>query len=606
VCLEATAGAGKSALFAKLHGELDQKDIIVLAHAAGISPQAGSVDAMLKRWIEELAQALNLANPITEESKAEETEQTFSQLLHQASNTRRVVVLIDALNQFEASPRAQHLTWLPKVWPENARLIATAIPGAETEALTEYHGVFTMTLRPLGQEDAEVISKSICARYRRTLNPDVLKAITGIESKEKEPACGNPLWLTLAVEELNLLDADDFARAERQFTGTPEQKLHQLVLTTARDFPPTVPELYGRILDRVRELHGKRWADGFASLIAVSRLGWREQDFQALLPKLTHEPWDPLKFATLRRTFRAQVTQRGGQGQWDFAHAQLREAVLTQLLPNDSDKKQTHKLLADHLLALPKDDPVHESETMVHLIQGDDKVQAAQYFGGDLTAGEATGATGALAGHIVASGDAGLNWVCALVHTETLDAARQHGLCNRINFCLHDALVDVAPFGIRRTLLQATEEKLRALIECYPLNPIYQRDLSVSQGILGDVLRGQGQFAEAIAAFHAAHAIRKHLADKYPADTGYCNDLAQSHSALGDMYRTRGQLNEAMTAYRASQVIVERLAAQDPLDPRWQHNLSVAHRKLGNMYRDQGQLNEAAIAYRASHDIAKR
>lgn len=47
----------------------------------------------------------------------------------------RVVSPLDALNQFERTPAARHLTWLPQLWPENARLIATAIAGEESEAL---------------------------------------------------------------------------------------------------------------------------------------------------------------------------------------------------------------------------------------------------------------------------------------------------------------------------------------------------------------------------------------------------------------------------------------------------------------------------------------
>ena len=52
------------------------------------------------------------------------------------------------------------------------------------------------------------------------------------------PAAGNPLWLELAIEELNLLDADDFARADREFSGTPDERLLALMCAVAAEMPP--------------------------------------------------------------------------------------------------------------------------------------------------------------------------------------------------------------------------------------------------------------------------------------------------------------------------------------------------------------------------------
>lgn len=134
-CVTGVSGSGKSALFAHLWRHLQREDVLLLAHAAGISPRAGQVDALLRRWIEELARSLDMAEPIAENASAEEVEKTFAQLLSRASARKRVVLLIDALNQFEPSVRARHLTWLPKLLPANVRLIATAIPGTESAAL---------------------------------------------------------------------------------------------------------------------------------------------------------------------------------------------------------------------------------------------------------------------------------------------------------------------------------------------------------------------------------------------------------------------------------------------------------------------------------------
>lgn len=140
LCITGQPGAGKSALFSKLYREFEaQDDLFILAHAAGISPSSTQVDKMLRRWIDELAEELNVNDPIPEKAKPKDLEQIFLDLLSDTSAKQRVVVLIDALNQF--SPRRQHLTSLPKLWPDNVRLIATTIPGTRTETLLQRDGV---------------------------------------------------------------------------------------------------------------------------------------------------------------------------------------------------------------------------------------------------------------------------------------------------------------------------------------------------------------------------------------------------------------------------------------------------------------------------------
>ena len=174
------------------------------------------------------------------------------------------------------------------------------------------------------------------------------------------------------MEELNLLDADDLARAEREFTGGPEARLEQLLVSVAGAMPGDVEGLYGWLLDRAETLHGSAWARALVNAIAVSRGGWREADLEAVIPALAGEPWDALRFAALRRTLRAHLVQRGAQAQWDFAHAQMRAAVRRRNLGDEEALRAVHRILASHLAALPREDALHETELMVHLIGSDD------------------------------------------------------------------------------------------------------------------------------------------------------------------------------------------------------------------------------------------
>ena len=192
-----------------------------------------------------MAAALGQEVPLAVDSSPEEIDEVFSSLLNRIGGQRPVVVLIDAFNQFEPTTRARHLTWLPRSWPQNARLIATAISGSQSEALENQQRAIPCALPDLSEAEATEIARAVCVRYHRAIGADVLKALLGRRLEDGVLATGNPLWLELAGEALNLLDADDFARMDLHGSGTPEDRLQQLLIAMIEEMPAGGADLYG-------------------------------------------------------------------------------------------------------------------------------------------------------------------------------------------------------------------------------------------------------------------------------------------------------------------------------------------------------------------------
>ena len=619
-CVTGEPGAGKSALFAHLSRELEGRDdLLVLAHAAGISPRSTQVDAMLRRWIGELAQALGRADPLPETANAEEVERTFGELLRAASASRRVVLLIDALDQFEPTPRSRHLTWLPERWPDGARLIATTIPGSQSQALGHRDGVRLFPLPPLDQDEAREIAVAVCGRYHRQLNPDVLGELLKRERSDGQPSAGIPLWLELALEELQLLDADDFERAQRQYTGSGDERLRQMMWDLAARLPGDVEALYGEMLQRCEELYGANWSRGFAGLIAVSRHGWREADLKELLPCAAwlmapdepEEAWNDVRFAALRRGFRAHLVQRGARAQWDFFHAQMRLAVERKWLSDPELPTELHVLIADHLESLPESDPVRQAELMFHQIGTQDGLRAARYYAGVARGGdELAGATRAAAEYILAGlteeGNPRLDWMLSLLDEPALTAQQRVDLCSRYHFELLAALENNTPLDTRLAVVGRTSEVLQQLFREDPQNAVWQRELSVSHERFGDVFREQGDLTAALAAYRACLEIRECLAAADPENAGRQHDLSVSHERIGNVLSDYADLTGALAAHQASLEICARLVAADPQNAVWQRGLSVNLNKLGNVLLAQGDPTAALAAYRANREIFER
>jgi hypothetical protein len=157
VCLMGDPGCGKSAIFGELLRQLRAGDPLVLAHAAGASLRSSSVESMQRRWIEELAAALGVDAGLAENSDPDTINETFRALLARMAAQRRVVLAVDALDQFEGTTQGRRVTWLPHALPANARFIATAVPGEASEALRQRAGLELLSLAPLDANEARGI-----------------------------------------------------------------------------------------------------------------------------------------------------------------------------------------------------------------------------------------------------------------------------------------------------------------------------------------------------------------------------------------------------------------------------------------------------------------
>lgn len=603
LCLTGASGAGKSALFARLHQQLSETSgVLLLANAAGISPRSGQVTWMLRRWIGELALTLGEKVEIPAESKPKDLEELFAKWLHRASASRRVVLLVDALNQFFTSGSSRTLAWLSTPWPANARLVATAIPGVESEVLVRRSGISLLEVPALDMAEAGAVAEQVYAHHHRKPNPEVLRELLALRGKDGVPAAGNPLWLTVALDLLNQLDADDFSAAESAASGSAAEKLGRYVMARARSLPPDIEGLCGVLLARVEKVAGMAETRGFAAMMALSRQGWREQDLAHLLPAAASLMerrgfiWDPLRFAMLRRCFRSHLVKRGALEQWDFAHVSLREAVLGRI---DSEWQgwlprrlslSLYTCGADYLETLSWDDPLRMEEIMRFLLgQGDEDRVADELarmnsstFAERFDASLATLVQAILA----ARDDNFLIWLVELLLGE--NEGRSQSVAGTFIFSLDSALANsgmVSAEEAREKLAWGVLNTMQRQVDSWPEDQLAKDH----EEIAGEMRFSQPQAGKPPSAVRVVGEARAHEYVRFV--------LATAHAVLAELRHRRGDLVGALDGYRESAEIKNSLHDAGPGLGKQINQL-----EIGDVLLSQGDLAGALKVFRGVHD----
>lgn len=355
ICLIGAPGSGKSALLAQLsrHSSLnDQLSTLLIRHFVGAS--AGSTD--VRRTLRRLCHELKAGCPDITADTPDDPEKlrvAFPDFLRQACAQKRVVILLDAVNQLDPASHSAGLHWLPDELPDNARVILSALDGPALEELRRRpRKPHEIELKPLTPDDGEAIIEQFRERYRKEFESDQIELLLGKDESGElnKTDSDKPLYLLAALEELRTL-------------GTYEEITRRIA-----ELPATTHELFTWILERLENDDGFRDESGrqvgrelvsrFAALLGASRHGLSQRELADLL-----DAGDPQgNVAALLHLLRPYLMRRGEL--LDFYHGQFRAAAADVCLKMDAQGQAAHQQLADYFVGCAKgSDPAREWET---------------------------------------------------------------------------------------------------------------------------------------------------------------------------------------------------------------------------------------------------
>jgi hypothetical protein len=317
------SGSGKSASLAKFVTEYrpQNPDTLVIPHFVGASPRSTGLRDMLRRFCQELKDRFHFAEDVPEETA--KLMVTFREFLGKVPAGRRLVLVIDALNQLDELDRTQELWWLPTQVPPHVRIIVSSItdsgkPEPVLEAFRQRRHV-PLSLDPLGHEERQAIVQQVPSLSAKTLDADQIRLLLD------NPATTNPLFLLVALEEL------------RGFGSYEQLNARIAAFPRAGD---TVTAIFTQVIERLEEEFDREVVQTVLSLLACARRGLSEREMQELVAGLAGK--EDL-FPVLRQ-LRPYLLSRAGLT--DFYHRNLARAVRERYLGTEEKQRAAHARMA--------------------------------------------------------------------------------------------------------------------------------------------------------------------------------------------------------------------------------------------------------------------
>jgi len=129
IIITGESGSGKSAFLATWYRQYvsEHPDDFVLAYFIGASPDSTDHLRLLRNMCKELKTNFNLEENLPEDDK--KLSEALMSLLLAASQDRRIVILLDELDQLSVKEGAHDLGWLLDYLPANVHLVVSSLEG---------------------------------------------------------------------------------------------------------------------------------------------------------------------------------------------------------------------------------------------------------------------------------------------------------------------------------------------------------------------------------------------------------------------------------------------------------------------------------------------
>lgn len=325
--LTGESGCGKSALLAEWVNRWRESnpDDLIIQHFIGSTSHSADWQSVVRRIVGELKRAFDLDGDLPKDDNA--LRLALNEWAERVAGRKRIVLVVDALDQLPNSGGFLDLDWLPTFFPSNFRVFVSCISARSLDVLSKRRW-FANKVPLFSENEIGHAAKSYFSLFSKVPSSEM------IENLRSTPAARNPLYLRAVLDELRQFGRQDELQAttERYLAAPGPAELFDLILTRwEQDF------------DQNSETAG--FIRNALCLMACSRFGLSEVELLDLLGHgehpFPHRHWAPFNLA-------AENALSQSAGLLRFGHDYLRRAVESRWLKAPETKKRYRLLIANY------------------------------------------------------------------------------------------------------------------------------------------------------------------------------------------------------------------------------------------------------------------
>lgn len=350
IILSGRSGCGKSYLFSALCTRLKtisaEKKLLVLAHAAGLTPGSVSVEQMAKSWINQMTEAIGenscqekarqwlkrKASLIDEYPKDENEDRSQLVFLSMSLQARGIypVMLVDSIDSFTEPDTLFSLI------PFNVPFICTSIPDfIDNNTLSDRYSIINVD--DFDRDDAISLIEATFQKNDKQVWPKLTEALLSVGGDT--PAYHSPLWLKMALTILLEIGSEDFREINNIEAKADDLKISTYLIRTTKKFPTTPDDLFRYFIDFSAGFFNCELVVDTLCYIALAQYGIDERYLATLLS----DNWNQLEFESLRLWLRDFLVKSTNNDRWILNHSILRHVLML------DSRKDYRKLFLDML-----------------------------------------------------------------------------------------------------------------------------------------------------------------------------------------------------------------------------------------------------------------
>ncbi len=370
IAIKGKTGSGKSTLLSRLAYKLKDDGMGVIPIFCGSRTELNDGVDVLRYIVYELESMMGISHiedtsagssyDYESSSKTIGVDKLRERLTSLISdyNGQKIAILIDAVDQLFADEWREKLIFLP-LQPNDKIKVAFSCLDDFTSNQSSADDYNIIQLTDLTKDEIELSIRSILKYFGRELENSV------IEELISKPQSTNPLYLSLLIQRLVMMDKHDFDDIYTHGDSDDARAAHKI--NVIHSISSTVEGACFDILNEASTRIGSDFTHTALEYIALSTNGLRESDLEEILEKQGLK-WSSLEFSILTNYLQGFFLTRD-DGRIDFTHRTIREGITCRC----DNAEVKHQNIRNHLHTLGWSDPVGLDETVYQCFKADDK-----------------------------------------------------------------------------------------------------------------------------------------------------------------------------------------------------------------------------------------